>query len=140
MVPTYDKNKTIPYMLTVDATEPRTVFHIGVLDAQAEAYLSSKYRTVQMIGSSELTEKGDQKLVPQINIDREHRDIDTVSLCLKGVDNFGAQLSFTGMKQFPFGKRTVLSDDSLDLIKPYIGELADAIREASEFSAVDEKN
>lgn len=139
MVPSYDINKTIKYSLKNDIDDVKTVFQIGVLDAKAQAFLNTEFTTVQMKGNGRRNSENNPDMEPVISINRDGKDIETVALCLKSVTNFSGVISFTE-KTYTFGKRSVLTDAALNLIKPYVPELADAIREASEFTADVEKN
>lgn len=125
----------IPY--NVDATKKHditgTQFQLGYLDASESAYLDQEFSKVEMI-----TVNGE--LQPQIKIDISGKQLEAVRLKLKGADNFGGFTFDTVEKQYPFGKRKVLNEKSLNAVKPYIAELGQAIIGQSSLSEDAEKN
>jgi hypothetical protein len=138
MLPVYDINQTIEYTHPEDVGEVKTIFLLGVLDAKAAAYVNTKFTAIQMQAAGK-KDDGTTEMVPNIKIDHDGKQIEVVALGLKGVQNFGTQLKFVE-KVYPFGKRKVVSDESLDALKPYISAIADAITKANEFTAADAKN
>ncbi len=140
MVPSFDKNKTVNYSLEADTGDVKTIFHLGVLDAKSEAHLNTAYSVVEYRNTGAKDEHGDPKVDAIAKIDKDGRDLETVALGLKAIDNFGAaRLTFTE-KIYPFGRRQILTDDALDLVKPYVAELAKAIRDENQFTVDDSKN
>jgi hypothetical protein len=115
-----------------DDTEPKTVFKLGYLDAQESAWLDAEFSKVEMKG------RGD-KMEPEIKIDIAGKYLEVVRLKLKGADNFGIDFKFTD-KPYPFGKRRVLDEKSLNAVKSCIAELAQEILKESTLSGEQEKN
>jgi hypothetical protein len=121
------------YSLVGDKDEPKTVFHLGYLDASEAAYLDEQFSKVELKG------RGDE-MQPEIKIDISGKQLEAVRLKLKGADNFeGVKFDFID-KQYPFGKRKVLNDKSLNYVKPFIAVLGQEIISQSSLSEDAEKN
>jgi hypothetical protein len=138
MLPVYDINQTTEFTHPDDTGDTKTVFLLGVLDAKAQAFVNTKFTAVEMQADGK-KEDGTTAMVPNIKIDHDGKQIEVVALGLKGVQNFGSPLTFVE-KLYPFGKRKVVDDRSLDALKPYIPAIADAITKANEFTGADVKN
>jgi hypothetical protein len=125
----------IPY--NVDAVKIHeitgTQFKLGYLDASESAYLDKEFSRVEMI-------QVDGELTPQIKIDISGKQLEAVRLKLKGAENFGDVRFDLTEKHYPFGKRMVVSDKSLNFVKPYIPELGQAIINQSALTEEQEKN
>ena len=106
-----------------------TQFHLGYLDASESAFLDEQYSKLELVG-------GEMK----VKIDISGKHLETVRLKLKGADNFGGFTFTFTEKQYPFGKRKVLDEKSLNAVKLYIPELANKILEQSQLSEEQEKN
>lgn len=110
-----------------------TQFHLGYLDASESAYLDQEFSKVEMRGNGE-------NFQPEIKIDISGKQLEAVRLKLKGADNFGdVKFDFID-KQYPFGKRKVLNDKSLNYVKPFIAVLGQEIISQSSLSEDAEKN
>ena len=110
-----------------------TQFQLGYLDASESAFLDKEFTKVELKGSGE-------NYMPEIKIDLSGKHLEIVRLKLKGADNFGGfTFTFTD-KQYPFGKRKVLDDKSLNAVKLYIPELAGEILKQSQLNEEQEKN
>ena len=138
MLPVYDINQTTEFTHPDDTGDLKTVFLLGVLDAKTQAFVNTKFTAVEMQADGK-KDDGTTAMVPNIKIDHDGKQIEIVALGLKGVQHFGAELKFVE-KVYPFGKRRVIADESLDALKSYIPAIADAITRANEFTAADVKN
>ena len=139
MLAVYDVNTTTEYIHPQDKTEPKTVWHIGVLDAKAHAFVTNAFTNLSWKASGEvdpITKK--PVMEPNVTVDRSNKQVELVKLGLKGVVNFPVKLVYVEEK-YPFGTRTVLDDASLNAIKPYIEALAAEIERNSTVTADDEK-
>ncbi len=134
MIPVYNINAVRPYTLKSDEEEVKTIFSLGNLDPQEEAYLQSTFLTTSY-GKKKEGEKGIDTFV---TIDAAHRNIEAVRMKLKGVENFPQTISFT-TKKYPFGERQIVTDDFLNAISPYISELGKEIIEGAVFGDADSK-
>jgi len=134
MVPVYDINAVRPYTLKSDTAAQKTIFSLGNLDPQEEAYLQSSFTTISYGKKKE----GEEGVETFVTVDASHRNIEAVRLKLKGIENFPTAINFTE-KQYPFGKRMVVADEFLNAISPYIGELGKEIIEGATFGAADAK-
>lgn len=106
-----------------------TQFHLGYLDASESAYLDEQYSKIELVDGE-----------ARVKIDISGKQLDTVRLKLKGADNFGGFTFGFTERVYPFGKRNVLDEKSLNAVKPYIPELANKILEQSQLSGEQEKN
>ena len=129
----YDSDAVKMYSLVNDKDEPKTVFHLGYLDASESAYLDEQFSSVELKG------RGDD-VQPEIKIDITGKQLEAVRLKLKGADNFGGVKFEFVEKLYPFGRRQVLSDKSLNKVKLYIPELGQQIIAQSSLSELAEKN
>lgn len=110
-----------------------TQFQLGFLDANEAAYLDQEFSKVEMKGNGE-------NFQPEIKIDISGKQLEAVRLKLKGADNFGdVKFDFID-KQYPFGKRKVLNEKSLNYVKPFIAVLGQEIIAQSSLSEEAEKN
>lgn len=129
----YNSEAVKDYTLKNDKDEPKTIFHLGYLDASESAYLDEQFSKVELKGRAD-------DMQPEIKIDISGKQLEAVRLKLKGVENFsGATFEFVD-KQYPFGKRKVLSEKSLNLVKPFIAELGQQIVDQSTLREDQEKN
>ena len=129
----YNSEAITLYSLIGDKDEPKTVFHLGFLDASESAYLDEAFSKVELKGRG-------GEMEPEIKVDISGKQLEAVRLKLKGADNFGGtQFGFTD-KAYPFGRRKVLNDASLNLVKPFIAELGQKIVTQSAMSEEQEKN
>ena len=110
-----------------------TQFHLGFLDANEAAYLDQEFSKVEMKGNGE-------NFQPEIKIDISGKQLEAVRLKLKGTDNFNDFKFNTIEKQYPFGKRKVLDEKSLNAVKPFIAVLGQEIISQSSLSEDAEKN
>lgn len=117
------------YSLKSDTSGVPTVFELGFIDAQAAAYLQNEFSSVKIVDGK-----------PEVQIDIANRDIEAVRLGLKGFRNFGSVAFVSVEKQYPFGKRNVVSDDIINFLKPYVSEIASQIQNDAVLSEQDEKN
>lgn len=106
-----------------------TQFHLGYLDASESAYLDEQFSKLELVNGE-----------VSVKIDISGKHLETVRLKLKGADNFGGFTFGFTEKQYPFGKRKVLDDKSLNAVKLYIPELANEILKQSQLSEEQEKN
>ncbi len=129
----YNSEAITLYSLNGDKDEPKTVFHLGFLDASESAYLAEAFSKVELKGRG-------GEMEPEIKVDISGKQLEAVRLKLKGADNFGGvQFGLTD-KAYPFGRRKVLNDASLNAVKPYIAELGQKIVSQSAMSEEQEKN
>ena len=110
-----------------------TQFQLGYLDASEAAYLDQEFSKVEMKGIGE-------NFSPEIKIDVSGKQLEAVRLKLKGAENFGGTTFEFVDKQYPFGKRKVLSEKSLNFVKPFIAEIGQQIILQSSLSGEQEKN
>lgn len=132
-----------PYILDQDRNAPpeqQTVFQLGVVDSALHSYLWDSNTYVK-------DEEGQTKPVIQVRAFSKLRD--TVKFCLKGWENFGEIVFDKKIHTQSYGApipslngkpREGLTDRTLDLLKPYINELASAIEKEATLSEQDEKN
>lgn len=125
MRPVYDVNQTREYF-DPEEKEPRTIFILGVLDAQEQKYLDSQFTTTEYGFSDELDEAGNKKVTTKMKSNQAEKSYEAVRLKLKGIKNFDHTLTFAE-HVYPFGKRTVVSEQSMNAIKPFITELGTQI-------------
>lgn len=129
----YNVEAVKKYTLANDKDEPKSIFNLGYLDASEAAYLDQEYSKVEMKGSGD-------SFLPEIKVDISGKQLEAVRLKLKGAENFGdVKFDFVD-KQYPFGKRKVLSEKSLNQVKPFIAELGQEIIAQSNLSEEQEKN
>lgn len=128
MIIPFDVSCIRNYSLKSDTSGEPTVFELGFLDARSSAYLQNEYTSVKIVDGK-----------PEVKINMASRDIEAVRLGLRGIRNFSIDYKAIE-KTYPFGKRKVASDDTLDSIKPYLAELAEQIIKDSVLPEQDEKN
>jgi hypothetical protein len=129
----YNAEAISNYSLANDKDEPKSIFHLGFLDASESAYLDEQFSKVELKGVGDTMQ-------PEIKIDISGKQLEAVRLKLKGAENFGSVKFDTVEKQYPFGKRNVLSNKALDTVKPFIAELGQQIISQSSLSEAQEKN
>lgn len=132
MLPVFDVSTTTNFIHPKDTTDPKTIFSIGVIDAKAHAWIDKTFTQLSW------TRDADGNQQPVVNIDRQGKSIELVKLGLKGATNFTHQLTFT-VEKYPFGERTVLDEQSLNAVKPYIDAMAKAIDNNTNITPDDEK-
>ena len=121
----YDVNQTREYFDPKEK-EPRTIFMLGVLDAQEQKYLDSQFTRTEYGFSDELDESGNKKVITKMTSNQAEKSYEAVRLKLKSVKNFEHTLTFTE-HVYPFGKRSVVSEQSMNAIKPFITEVGTQI-------------
>lgn len=117
MAKVFNINQVTQYKLKAEEESPdASVFNIGALDAQLEAYLLDQVKEKNFTRSFEIVRFG-----------------------LKGWENFEAKFEtekvFTGV-----GERTAVTLASMSCIKPYLSELALAIITQQKLTVTDQKN
>lgn len=133
MVIPFNADASKNFSLKADTGENKTIFNIGFLDAHESAFLDREFTKLEVKANN-------GEYLPDVKIDISGKQLETVRLKLKGWSNFGdARCEFIE-KQYTFGKRKVLSDSSLNAVKPYIPELANEIMAISVMSGEQEKN
>lgn len=138
MRPVYDINQTREYSDPKES-EPRTIFILGVLDAASQRYIDETFSSTEFVPSGKTDEKGNAVMEARIKPNMAGRTFEAVRIGLKGIKNFGRQLTFTE-RTYPFGKRTVLDDESMNSIKPFIQEIGLEILKDVEVTEEAEKN
>lgn len=129
----YDADAVSQYSLIDDKDDPKSIFLLGFLDASEAAYLDEQFAKVELKGNG-------SEMQPEIRVDISGKQLEAVRLKLKGAENFGGvKFEFTE-KQYPFGRRKVLSDASLNKVKPFIAELGQRIIAQSAMTEAQEKN
>jgi hypothetical protein len=137
MIPVYNVNATRHYSLKSDTDETKTIFTLGYLDPQEEAYLQSAFTTISY-GKKKEDEGTEGGVETFVTVDAAHRNIEAVRLKLKGIENFPLALSFT-TKHYPFGDRQVVTDEILNAISPALSELGKEIINSATFEELDKK-
>lgn len=134
----FDVNQVRDYTSPQDKGENKTVFKIGVLDSRLFYYLQDRSRTF-----------GVNNLGPDapatVNLDVETRNYKVVKYGLRGwenlLDNNGKEVSpkFRPDSLPNVGTRQGLTDDSMDMIKLLIPELAAEILKDNTFTPDEER-
>jgi len=119
MAKPFNVNQVINYTLAEEKENPEgSVFHLGALDAQLEAYIYDKNK----------------------NESNWMLSYELVRFGLKGWDKFEAPFVTEEVHVPGIGKRTAVKLESMNSIKPYIAELALNIIIQSRLSGTDQKN
>lgn len=137
-----DLNATYAYSLKNDHDDPPTVFHLGYIDPQVEAWIADSTAKYEMNQNGK-----DAKADVVVNTSR--RDFNYVRFALRGCDNLkdaqGNDITFsTDSEGTQFGPRNVASKKFMQLAftgrLKEVQELADVIRKRNALSEEEEKN
>ena len=145
-VKAFNIHQTRTYSLKADEGPSKTVFHLGVLDSALSTYLWDSLMAWKRPNNGQDPEGPGSMVV----MNKFQRDREVVKFGLKGWDNFqdekGADIPFDPKlhtKSYPVqgvGNRTGLSHIALDLLKPFLTELAEQIESDNILTEQDEKN
>lgn len=146
MLKAFNVNETRDYIVTTERVEQAkdpsyqpTIFHLGVLTSALSSFISDSSLGFQVNGQGP-----DSQADAKVNLSARRREI--VRFGLKGWTNFqdadGKDVT-PEFQSFPIGKsrpRQGLTDASIDLVKPWISELAKEIESDNLFTGAEEKN
>ena len=130
MIQAFDVSETREYSLKADTSEPKTVFILGWLDSALQAHLNDS-----TVGFRANGKGPNSQADVRVNTNMRLREI--VKFGVKGWKHFldkngqEIQLDFVSVPIARSGNRSGLSDRCLDLLKPYIPELAKQIEAGS---------
>lgn len=137
MAKAYNVSQVIPYVLKEDRELPKeqqTIFHVSMVDSALHAHLwdNSSYRQDD--------DGGKKVIIKAFSLIR-----DTVKFCVKGWENldgaaFDEKLHIVSYGNVAGKSRSGLSNIALDLLMPYLSELADAAKIENTISEQDSKN
>jgi hypothetical protein len=139
MVIAFDVKQVREYSLISDKGENRTIFQLGVIDARLSSFISDKGRTFS-VGT------GGPEASAMVTVDMDQQNYNTVRYGLRGWSNFQNASGFdqkfaTTEENVPgVGRRMAVTPECMDLIKPFITELALEIRKDNTFAEQDSKN
>ena len=141
-----DVNETREYILKQDlelSSEKQTIFHLGVLDARLARHLKDS------VVSFAVNDKGPDAQASVV-LNRATLQLQIVRFGLKSWSNLlnksGSPVPFNPeihQKSFPIpkcGNRTGLTDAAIDMLKPFLSELAREIESDNWMDEAEEKN
>jgi hypothetical protein len=140
MVTAFDVKQTREYSLKSDTGENPTKFLIGVLDSRLSCFLYDKTRVF------EVNSNGASSPATQVSIDLMQEKFNIVRFGLKGWSGFkdssGVEVLFKTKPEdvHKVGIRQSATPECMDMIKPFISELAEQIVLDDTFSKAEEKN
>jgi hypothetical protein len=139
MIIAFDANQKRQFYLKADEKKA-SPFLIGVLDSALASHLSDKTILYKRSGTDNLRSA-------DAVINSHWHDREVVRFGLKGFptdfktkDGSPATFEIKEFDVLEVGKRTGLTDESLNFVKPFIAELADAIEEDNTITEKEEKN
>lgn len=143
MLTAYDPAAVIEYSLKRDTSDPKTVFFIGALDAQLTAILRD-----QTVRYSSTTENPDEA---ESIIRGNGRALELVRFGVRGWKvladpKTGAEIPFVEKEHISshpvkgLGPRNGLTNNAINLLVPYIQELAQQVDALSQMTGDQEKN
>lgn len=144
-VKAFNINQTRTYSLKRDKGPQKTIFHLGVLDSALSTYLFDMLVAWRRPAGEDPETRGSF-----VTMNKFQRDREVVKFGLKGWENFqdeGGNLIEFSQKEhtqsYPVpnvGNRHGLTPRALDLLKPYLTELAEEIEQDNLLTGEDEKN
>ena len=134
-----DVKQVRDYTLKGDGSEEKTIFMIGVLDGRLLAYIDDQAKTFAL-------SSGGAVAPGTVHFDVDQANYKKVRFGLKGWKNFrnssGVEMRFESEQEnVPgVGFRTCATHECMDMITPFIAELAEAILSSNRLSGVEIKN